>query len=71
AKGAAVDKALGDAVAALLAAGFDTVDYVALVDADSLVPIDRPDGPARLLAAARIGSTRLIDNLAVEITNQG
>ena len=36
----------------------------ALVDAD-LHPVATMTGPARLLAAARMGSTRLIDNLAV------
>ena len=54
---------------ALGAAGFD-LDYVALVDAETLLP----DAPAtrerRLLAAARIGTTRLIDNLAVPATDQ-
>ena len=47
-------------------AGFSAVDYVALADAGTLAPLDRlGDRPARLLAAARIGGTRLIDNLAV------
>lgn len=70
-RGADVGAALAEATAALAAAGFDLIDYVALVDAVSLAPIDRLGGPARLLAAARIGNTRLIDNLAVEITEQG
>ena len=52
--------------AALLSAGFASVDYAALADARSLEPIDALDGkPARLLVAARIGGTRLIDNMAV------
>lgn len=50
---------------ALLAAGFDAVDYVAFRDASSLAAIDRLKDGARLLAAVRLGSTRLIDNLAV------
>lgn len=54
---------------ALFAAGFATVDYVALVDAASLVPLSRVDREARLLAAARIGTTRLIDNVPVRTKN--
>ena len=50
----------------LLESGFDSVDYAALVDAKSLNPIDSFLGrPARLLVAARIGGTRLIDNMQV------
>lgn len=49
----------------LLDSGFDAVDYVALCDARSLAPLIVLDRPARLLAAARIGGTRLIDNIAV------
>lgn len=52
----------GTVAQALVTAGFETPDYVALVDTD-LQPTERL--PARLLAAARIGTTRLIDNLAV------
>lgn len=66
-RGDDVAKVLADAEAALLAAGFSAVDYVALVDAETLVPVTRLDRPARLLAAAKIGSTRLIDNLAVTL----
>ncbi len=62
--GAPVAATLAAASAAIIAAGFDTPDYVALVDAD-LHPLTMLKGPARLLAAARIGRTRLIDNLAV------
>lgn len=54
------------AAEALLAAGFDGVDYVAVRRAEDLSPFAGPaDGPARILAAARIGRTRLIDNMAV------
>ena len=48
------------------AAGFDPIDYVALCDAETLAPMAALDRPARLLAAAKIGRTRLIDNLPVE-----
>lgn len=56
--------AILDARASLEAAGF-SVDYVALVDSETLgePAVDRP---RRLLAAARIGATRLIDNIAVK-----
>jgi pantoate--beta-alanine ligase len=53
------------AVTALKQAGFDTVDYVVLRDAETLENIDTLARPARILAAAKIGKTRLIDNLAV------
>jgi pantoate--beta-alanine ligase len=49
--------------AALLAAGFDPVDYVAIRDAATLGPAG--EGPKRILAAAKIGTTRLIDNMDV------
>ena len=58
--------ALADLQAALIAAGFASVDYAVLADATSLAPIEALSGaPARLLVAARIGGTRLIDNMAV------
>ena len=63
--------ALATAEAALLSGGFDAVDYVALVDAETLVPTTDLGRPLRLLAAARIGGTRLIDNIAVELIEQG
>ncbi len=49
----------------LVAAGFASVDYLTLADPDSLAPLDRLDRVARLLVAARLGPTRLIDNIAV------
>ena len=53
------------AKAALLDAGFERVEYIDLCDAETLLWIDRLDGPARLLAAAWVGGVRLIDNIAV------
>jgi len=63
--GQRVDAALGAARGQLEQAGFDPIDYVALVDAASLEPIDVPAGEMRLIAAARLGRTRLIDNMRV------
>jgi pantoate--beta-alanine ligase len=53
--------------AALLAAGFERVDYVAVRRAEDLSPFteDAADGPGRILAAVWLGKTRLIDNMAV------
>jgi pantoate--beta-alanine ligase len=62
----------GGVAAALLCArerlaksGFDPIDYIELRDAETLAPVARLERPARLLAAAKLGRTRLIDNLAV------
>jgi pantoate--beta-alanine ligase len=63
--GANVADSLEAARRSLENGGFSRVDYVALVDAATLEPLDRPEGEMRLIAAAVIGSTRLIDNLAV------
>ena len=50
----------------LLASGFDKIDYAELRDADSLEPVgEAAKRPARLFVAARIGGTRLIDNIPV------
>jgi pantoate--beta-alanine ligase len=62
---APIADALDRARARLAEAGFDPVDYVALRDAETLLPVERLERPARLLAAASIGRTRLIDNLPV------
>ena len=49
----------------LLGAGFSSVDYAELRDADSIAPLTMDNGNARLFVAARIGGTRLIDNKPV------
>jgi pantoate--beta-alanine ligase len=61
----AVAAALAGGVAALERAGF-VVDYLELRDAADLCSMATFDRPARLLAAARLGRTRLIDNIAVK-----
>lgn len=43
----------------------DRVDYLEIVDADTLQPLDTLDRPARALVAAYVGGTRLIDNIAI------
>lgn len=65
--GVRVSDALAEARAQLEAAGFSRVDYVALVNALTLEPLSEPGGKMRLIAAAVIGRTRLIDNVAVEL----
>lgn len=64
-EGVDVETARREAGARLVSAGFGPVDYVALCDAESLAPLSVLDRDARLLAAAWIGNTRLIDNIAV------
>jgi len=63
--GSAVGAAVQSAKQSLVDAGFLRIDYLALVDAETLEPLDAPQGDMRLIAAAVIGTTRLIDNLAV------
>jgi len=53
------------AIEALWAAGFTHVDYVAIRDAETLDHIATLERPARILAAAKIGKTRLIDNMPI------
>lgn len=66
-KGDDPQAALATAHASLEAAGFD-IDYLELADAETLgAPV--PGKPRRLLAAARIGGTRLIDNVPVGETD--
>ncbi len=64
--GASVSATIDKARNALLAAGFDEVDYLEVRDAKSLKTIHAIDHSARLLAAVRIGTTRLIDNMGIE-----
>ena len=63
--GEPVGRALAAAKQALVDAGFLKIDYVALVDAATLEPLETPAGEMRILAAATMGTTRLIDNVSV------
>jgi pantoate--beta-alanine ligase len=64
--GKMVGAALAAARSRLEQAGFDPIDYVELRDAATLGAVDRLAAPARLFVAAKIGTTRLIDNIAVD-----
>lgn len=59
--------AIGEAMARVFATEPDVaVQYVAIVDAQTLESLETLDGrPARILVAARVGHTRLIDNMAI------
>jgi len=65
--GAPVAEVEAEAVAALCAAGFGRIDYVEVRSADDLARLGPGPlaGPARILAAAVLGRTRLIDNMPV------
>ena len=65
--GVPVGDALAGAKGRLKGAGFSRIDYVALVNALTLEPLEKAEGPMRLIAAAVIGTTRLIDNIAVDL----
>lgn len=66
------DIALGAGVEAVLEKGRRAIaesdfalDYLALCDAETLTPVAKVEREARALVAAKIGNTRLIDNVAV------
>jgi pantoate--beta-alanine ligase len=66
ARGELAARVLDEGAAAIERAGF-VLDYLEARHADTLAPLSSlADGPIRLLVAARIGKTRLIDNIAVE-----
>lgn len=64
ASGQEVDKAIAEGQSLLKYAGFK-VEYLTLVDAETLLPQAIYTAPARLLAAGHVGSTRLIDNIPI------
>ena len=60
-----IETAMEGGAAAIAAAGF-VLDYFEARHAETLAPIaSMKDGPTRILVAAKIGNTRLIDNIAV------
>ena len=64
-KGADIASSIANAKRKLLTAGFSSVDYVEVRDAETLGAAGRsPERRRRVLAAARLGKTRLIDNVA-------
>jgi pantoate--beta-alanine ligase len=64
-RGDAIAEVEAEAARHVHAAGFSGVDYVAVRDAETLEPIVALKKPARILAAAWLGKTRLIDNMPV------
>lgn len=64
--GADIAGTLNRTQASILEDGFDKIDYLALVGAEDLQPMDERDRDGRLVAAAFLGGVRLIDNLPVK-----
>lgn len=67
ASGSDADDACIRARSAITRAGFGSVDYVAARDAETLTPLST-GRPGRLLAAAWLGKTRLIDNVEIGLS---
>ena len=66
--GMPIQHALEHASHALYDSGFTVVDYFALIDEATLEPVNQAAEGTRLIAAATIASTRLIDNLPIQKT---
>ncbi|WP_298558543.1 pantoate--beta-alanine ligase [uncultured Aliiroseovarius sp.] len=64
-RGAEPRVVLDSAKAQIERAGYRTVEYLELRDAETLQPVKDLSRPTRLLAAAMLGDVRLIDNIAV------
>lgn len=64
--GGNIQQAEETAISALLNAGFDAVDYVAVVDPATLEPMPCLNQNAQVLAVARINGVRLLDTMAIE-----
>lgn len=63
-QGEAVSDVEGWGRSRLIEKGFDKIDYCDIRDAETLEPVTDISRPKRILAAAWIGSTRLIDNIS-------
>lgn len=63
--GEPAEEVFGDAKTAILSEGFASIDYLEMRDAETLEKLSEYRPPARLIAAARIGPARLIDNIAI------
>ena len=63
--GVPADEAMSRAASAVMAEGFESVEYIELRDAETLGPVTDPARPIRMLAAAWLDGVRLIDNIAV------
>ncbi len=63
------DQILAAARQEILSGGFSSIDYVEFVDAQSLEPLKNANAVGRVLAAAKIGKTRLIDNFPVSVAS--
>ncbi len=61
--GKAIKAQRDKAISTLADAGFGPLDYVTVRDAETLQPVEVINRPARILAAAKLGGTRLIDNV--------
>ncbi len=65
AAGAPPQQTLRDSEEALRAAGVERIDYLHLIDPDSLAILNQLIPRARIIAAIRIDATRLIDNMPI------
>ncbi|WP_299347109.1 pantoate--beta-alanine ligase [uncultured Maritalea sp.] len=64
--GKSVETVMSRSSEALLAAGFEAIDYLEMRSADDLSPMTEFDRPARLFVAAFLDGVRLIDNVVVK-----
>lgn len=65
-EGETIDKACKKAIKAILDSGFDKVDYLHVVEETTLSVINKLNSNSRILVAAYLGNTRLIDNIKIK-----